>query len=94
MIVIPRDRRKASTGMLGHPGCGVHPQGDDGNVVVEAYDGINTFFKGRPKEHGPGIIPEEELDHEGDVSEYFYVCGSNKPQPSPGGNPHRANEDP
>jgi hypothetical protein len=59
--------------MLGHPGCGVHSEGDDGNIIVEAYDGVNTFFKRWPKEHGPGVIPEEELDHEGDVSKELYI---------------------
>jgi len=80
--------------MLGHPGCSVHPKGDNGNIVVKAYDGINTFLKGGTKDHGPCVIPEEKLDQEGDVSKDLYISAPQESEPSPGGDPHRANENP
>ena len=80
--------------MLGHPRCGVHPKGDNGNIVVEAYNRINLKLNGLSEDHGPGVIPEEELDHEGNVSEDLYISARQESEPSPGGDPHRANENP
>jgi len=88
LVLVPSNGAEAGAHVLGHPGSRVEPESHNGHIVVEANDGVYAKLQGLTKEHGTGVVPEEELDKKGDIAENFNVGRAEKPEPPPPGDPY------